>query len=277
MRYIKSIFDIMNDYDCIFCDINGVLTDGMFLFYGVRETLEHLYSKGKHIVLVSNATRTKEMVKSQLQMLGIDDKFLNMIVTSGDVLRHRINCQCGEFSDVANKNKFFIIGNKNFLEGISGISVVDNINEADFVMLNGIVSDIKINDHSFFRNLLKRKTPFICTNPDKIALNGDSFFRTPGYAAAKYRRLGGIVHSYGKPSSSIYDRVFELYPGLKSLRILCIGDTLMTDIKGASDYGLDSVFITSGIAKKLRKGKSTVSSFLADHGIIPTYYTECFS
>lgn len=277
MKYVKSILDVIDNYDCIFCDVNGVITDGVFLFYGVKATLETLYDMGKHIIFLSNATRTKNMIKAHLTTLGLHKKFLDKIITSGDVLRHFINSHVGEFKNLESKNKFFVIGNKNFLEGIEGIEVVSSIDSADYVLINGIVSDVKISDSYFYESLLQRQVPFICTNPDKLSLVGDSFVKTPAYTAAKYRRLGGRVYSYGKPFRVIYDRVFEIYPGLKSLRTLCVGDTLLTDIKGASDYGLDSLFITSGIMKKLRKERDTISNFFAEHGVAPTYYTECFT
>ncbi len=277
MRYISSIFDIIDRYDCIFCDINGVLTDGNFLFYGVDEVFSRLKDLGKHVVFVSNATRTKALVRAQLFTLGIDDYFLDKIVTSGDVLRHFINLRLYEFSELNEHNKFFVVGNQNFLEGTNGVCVTNNVEDADFLLFNGIVSDIKFYDPDLFKRLLARDVPIICTNPDKVALKGDSFIKSATYAVAKYRQIGGRVYAYGKPSAIIYKRTFELYPGLKNLRILCVGDTLMTDIKGAVDYGLDSVFITSGILKRLKKDRSSISSFFADNGCIPTYYTECLA
>jgi len=276
MRYLASIFDVIDQYDCLLCDINGVIADGTFLLPKVESSLYKLQDKGKHIIFVSNATRTKEMVKTQLIMTGLDYDFLDKIVTSGDVLRHFMNNRIGEFSNMKDSAKCFVFGNTNFLIGMSDISLVDDINEADYIILNGIVSDIKVVDQSCFKSLVERGVPFICTNPDKVALNGD-MFQGQGYAAAKYKQMGGQVYSYGKPSRMIYDRVFELYPGLKSLKCICVGDTLLTDIKGAIGYGLDSIFITHGIHKKLRKNHSSISSFFADHGIVPTYYTEHFA
>jgi ribonucleotide monophosphatase NagD (HAD superfamily) len=54
----------------------------------------------------------------------------------------------------------------------------------------------------------------------------------------------------GKPFRPIYDlalaRAKEKRPALSSADILAIGDGPETDIKGASDYGLDVVLITAG-------------------------------
>lgn len=56
----------------------------------------------------------------------------------------------------------------------------------------------------------------------------------------------------GKPYLPIYDMAFAMIAKLKEKpvareRILCIGDGLHTDIKGAAAAGLDSVFIASGV------------------------------
>ncbi|HCK07344.1 MAG TPA: TIGR01459 family HAD-type hydrolase, partial [Rhodobacter sp.] len=62
----------------------------------------------------------------------------------------------------------------------------------------------------------------------------------------------GLSLYYGKPHAPIYDlarrRLSQLQPDLKSPRALAIGDGIDTDILGAMYQGIDSLFITSGIA-----------------------------
>ena len=69
MRYLASIFDVIDQYDCLLCDINGVIADGTFLLPKVESSLYKLQDKGKHIIFVSNATRTKEMVKTLMPFI----------------------------------------------------------------------------------------------------------------------------------------------------------------------------------------------------------------
>ena len=56
----------------------------------------------------------------------------------------------------------------------------------------------------------------------------------------------------GKPYAPIYKLAFrelETFGGraVEAARVLCIGDGVGTDIKGANDQGLDSLFIASGM------------------------------
>ena len=63
---------------------------------------------------------------------------------------------------------------------------------------------------------------------------------------AEYEKLGGTVHLAGKPHRPIYDvaaRAAELAGG----RLLCIGDGLYTDIRGANAYGADALLVEKGI------------------------------
>ena len=43
--------------------------------------------------------------------------------------------------------------------------------------------------------------------------------------------------------------VYNLSTDIKNKRVLCIGDNLNTDIKGANAQNFDSLFISSGIHK----------------------------
>lgn len=282
MMYINNIFDVIDRYDAVFCDMNGVLHDGVSLFPNVSKSMEKLIALNKEIVLISNATRTAEMVRDSLISMGIPGASLKKVVTSGDVLRSYIVEGKGVFSELGNEYNFYVFGNPNFLYGLqemsmhAQINVVDEIYDANCILINGISANISMENNEIMQHLLTRQIPFVCTNPDYVALHGDSFVECPGYVAAIYKNIGGHVYEFGKPHRAMYDFTFEKYPELIDKRILCIGDTLITDVKGAHDYGLDSVLITSGVLRKIKKAKTSISDICAMHGVEPTYYTECF-
>ena len=48
---------------------------------------------------------------------------------------------------------------------------------------------------------------------------------------------------FGKP----YSLVYKLSTDIENKKVLCIGDNLNTDIKGAKDQNYDSLFVTSGV------------------------------
>ena len=55
--------------------------------------------------------------------------------------------------------------------------------------------------------------------------------------------MKGKVIYFGKPHPTVYN----LSANINNKRVLCIGDNLNTDIKGANIQNYDSLLITSGI------------------------------
>ena len=58
--------------------------------------------------------------------------------------------------------------------------------------------------------------------------------------------MGGEVIYFGKPYAEVYNQSINN----KDKKILCIGDNLNTDIKGANLLNYDSLLISNGIHKK---------------------------
>ena len=74
-----------------------------------------------------------------------------------------------------------------------------------------------------------------------------------GTIADLYDHMGGKVIILGKPSKEIYLETFKNLNQIDLSRIIAVGDSLDHDILGASNFGIDSVLITSGIHKDLFK------------------------
>ncbi len=55
-------------------------------------------------------------------------------------------------------------------------------------------------------------------------------------------------------------------------RTLVIGDNLKTDIKGANNMNLDSVFITSGIHRSKINNIEGVEELLKKHNVLANYF-----
>ena len=83
----------------------------------------------------------------------------------------------------------------------------------------------------------------VCTNPDLIVNRGNKKEFCAGSVAKIFEKIGGSVEYFGKP----YSLVYKISTTLSNKKILCIGDNLNTDIKGANNQNFDSLFITSGI------------------------------
>jgi ribonucleotide monophosphatase NagD (HAD superfamily) len=87
----------------------------------------------------------------------------------------------------------------------------------------------------------------ICANPDLVVVHGETLEYCAGAVAELYERLGGKVVYHGKPHAPIYARARSMLGGAAPARVLCIGDSLRTDIAGANNAGLDSLLVIGGI------------------------------
>jgi len=97
----------------------------------------------------------------------------------------------------------------------------------------------------------------VCANPDIVVERGDRLVYCAGALADAYAELGGEVYYAGKPHRPLYDLALAetararasraLEPGVALSRVLAIGDSVRTDLKGAHDLGVDCLFVTAGI------------------------------
>jgi len=82
---------------------------------------------------------------------------------------------------------------------------------------------------------------------------GDALVYCAGALADAYAALGGEVLYCGKPHAPIYETALATASALRGgrtpplARVLAIGDSVRTDLTGAKAFGVDSVFVVSGI------------------------------
>jgi len=108
--------------------------------------------------------------------------------------------------------------------------------------------------------MLKRHLFMVCGNPDIVVERGDRLVYCAGSIADFYATMGGEVLYAGKPYRPIYDMALKKAeaasgqtPALR--RVLAIGDSMRTDLKGAHTLGVDFLFVTAGIHAEELGGK----------------------
>ena len=107
-------------------------------------------------------------------------------------------------------------------------------------------------------NILKigidKQLTFLCANPDLAVDVGEIREVCAGAVASIYEKMGGKVIYFGKPHNIIYQKVYSFlnkFNTPKAESILCIGDGLNTDIRGANNEKLDSLLVVGGLLKKM--------------------------
>lgn len=245
-RSISTLGDVTDAYDVIFCDVWGVLHNGIDAFPLAGEALTAAREKGLTVVLITNSPRPAIGVIPQLRAIGVPDSAYDRIVTSGDVTRTLI---------AAGPKKVYLLGPERDLPLFDGLDVeVVSKEEADCVVCTGFFDD-EVETPEDYRDMLTdfvaRKVPLICANPDLVVERGHRIIPCAGAVAAFYTALGGETRIAGKPHAPIYAATLaaakEARGDFDKARVLAIGDGMPTDVKGAVDAGLDLLYISGGI------------------------------
>lgn len=236
--------DLSGNYPVWFCDIWGVLHNGVQPFPVTVDCLQRHRRNGGTVVLVSNSPRSAAGVTRQLDDIGVPRDAYDAAVTSGDVTRDLMRQQPG--------HRLFHIGADRDLSIFEGLGVERvQLADAGAVICTGLYHD----DHETpddYRHLLAdiraRNLDFICANPDKIVRKGGKLIYCAGALAEAYEKAGGKVLMAGKPYAPIYDLARRRTATIRDhdvppSSILAIGDGPETDIKGAADQGLACVFM----------------------------------
>tara|TARA_Y100001970_G_C14192853_1_gene836355 strand:+ start:79 stop:894 length:816 start_codon:yes stop_codon:yes gene_type:complete len=232
---------IAYNYDLFFIDIWGVIHNGIKLYENSVNVLDNLEKIGKEFILLTNAPRPNKTVEKFLQNIGLDNNKSNKVFTSGEATL--------DFFKKELKNmKFYHIGpSKDFdLFELYKNNKTQTIEEAEFLLCTGLFENHE-NDIEYYKNLFLKKTDLkmVCTNPDLVIDRGDKRELCAGSIAKTFFELGGKIDYFGKPYSLVYKKATDL----KNKKVLCIGDNLNTDIKGANNLKFDSLLITNGIHK----------------------------
>ena len=262
MKKLEHLSEICNSYDTFVIDLWGVMHNGISPHDKAIEAVDKLLKESKKIVFLSNAPRPSEKVREFLKKLKMEEKYLKNIITSGEAAMHAINGN--RFGKL-----FYHLGPSRD-ESIFQ-KVKDNktkLENSDFILCTGLFDEHK-DDLSFYKNLLKNfvSKKLICTNPDLTVHRGKEEEYCAGSIAQVFESLGGSVVYFGKPYKEIYNMCFE-----NKEKVLVIGDNLRTDIKGANNLNIDSIFISNGVHRDEFKNQNELKELLEKYKVESKYF-----
>jgi HAD superfamily hydrolase (TIGR01459 family) len=258
---------LLERYDVIFCDVWGVVHNGVTAFEDACRALERFRAGGGTVILVSNAPVPKHRVATMLDERRVPRSAWDDIVSSGDIaLAHleergfeRLHCIGPLDRDQA------------LFAALKARSVP--LADAEAIICTGLTRD-RSEKPDDYRDLLKealaRRLPFVCANPDLVVDVGGTLLYCAGAIADLYAHMGGPVYWAGKPHLNSYETAHRRAEDLRDEnvardKILVIGDSIRTDMKGAEAFGADALFIASGIHRhETMDGVSLTAKGLTD-------------
>ena len=241
--------DLLSRYDVVFCDVWGVVHDGLTAFAAACEALSRFRAQGGTVVLVSNAPVPQAQVARMLVSRAVPDKAYDAIVSSGDIaLAHVIATKFQAVYCIGPRDRDSALFDK-IPARKTGLA------EAEAIVCSGLTDDRTETAESYrpvLETALARRMPFVCANPDLVVDVGGKLYLCAGAIADLYAHMGGDVFWAGKPHPNAYGTALEVAQRLRggaveADRILGIGDALRTDLKAAQGAGVDGLFIAGGI------------------------------
>ena len=270
-REITGLAEVADAYDTYLVDQWGVLHDGHTAHTPAVDVMHRLKEAGKSLIILSNSSRRAETTQQNMGRMGIDHRLFDVIATSGEevwqAIRHR---QDDFYRELGRRCVVFQWGkDDSFFEALD-LEPVDDIEAAEFILLNGTEKDKFPSYEPTLQRAVERGLPMVCANGDFVSITPEGeLVQCPGVLARRYEALGGFVRWHGKPTTGTYD--IALDAGQDRTRVLAIGDSLHHDIGGAALNGIDSLFITSGIHRPELAESSDLAQLYRRYGASPTY------
>lgn len=246
-----SLAAVAAPYSVLFCDVWGVIHNGVSPFPLAVKALEGARARGKLVLLISNSPRLASAIPAQLRKIGVSDKAYDLIVTSGDASRAHVKRWLA-----GGLTRLYYIGPDRDAALFEGLSVERvELADAQGVVCTGPFHDDTETPNDYAETLAdiaRRKLPFLCANPDLVVQRGERLIYCAGALAERLERLGGAAIYCGKPHMPIYELSLasaqeRLGRAVAKSEILTIGDGLKTDLLGATRFGIASLLIADGI------------------------------
>jgi HAD superfamily hydrolase (TIGR01459 family) len=273
MSQLKQIID---KYDIFLLDIFGLIHDGVVLYSGAIEMLEQIKKQNKRSIFVSNAPRSSGETANRLAKFGITHDLYDTVFTPADSFLKK--CTRGGFDG----KKYYAIGKEEDIAALDKflkMSRVLNPIEADIAIIFDAVKPAD-QTQAILQEIKSKNLPMVCVNPDVIikqtTTEGIKTFFCAGWIGQEYEKLDGSVEYFGKPYSLIYEEVFQYIKSSDKSKIIALGDSCETDIKGANNANIDSLLVMTGIYSHMLDSSGNIDFEMLKkeqdlHNATPTY------
>ena len=247
-RLIRSLSDISSRYDALFCDLWGCVHNGKLAYPAAIAALRAYRASGGTVVLLTNAPRPWDEVVVGFDRLGIPPDAYDLVVSSGDAAAEAlaagmVGTQVYHIGPAKDDGLFRLA------PAVEKVALTD----AQGIVCSGPFHEDTETPADYRGSFLLAQSmglKMLCANPDLVVDLGDRRIYCAGALAQLYEQMGGQALYFGKPHSPIYQlaRNRMADPGIADDRILCIGDGIGTDVAGGMAEGLDTLFVTGGLA-----------------------------
>lgn len=300
IQSLERLSEITDTYDVFVFPIFGTLHNGHSLSESAFLCLQNLSELGKTVAICSNVPKRRHVLIQDLAALGVSPSLYQHVITSGEEAYHSLKERSDPFHAKLGQ-RAYVYGSSNAFRMLDGLCIEKTtfLDEADFLLALGPDEWHSELDHykPSLRIARRNDLPMVCVSPDLYVEYGGNRSIRAGSLAYYYESLGGDVFYHGKPYRPFYMSLLKDLAPFQKQDILMVGDSYLTDIKGASKMGLASLlclnattkidFELSGIKSDYLKRKqkqleikksinplSVLKALLAEQDYAPTYIME---
>ena len=253
-----DIDELVDGYDALLLDAYGVLVHSRGPLPGAREFLARLEeSTTDYLVVTNDASRLPETCSTRYANDGLSID-ADRILTSGLLIVPHLKdrgidggpiCVLGTTDSGAYLTR---AGYELVEPGDDRAQAVVLCDEAGYDFVPAIEQTLSMLVRASDKG---RRVELVCPNPDRLYPSGpESVGFTGGAVAALIEDALNARHfddaaqfaRLGKPHPALFERALERFG---TNNVAMIGDQLSTDIKGANDFGIDSILVTGGLTR----------------------------
>ena len=230
-------------YDTALLDLDGVVYAGPNAIDHAVESLTRARSEGMRLAYVTNnASRTPDTVAKHLTDLGVPAGPSDVITSAQAAARLVADL-------VPSGSPVLVVGGDGLVEALRerGLKPVRSLDDSPSAVVQGFDPSVGWQQLAEASYAVAQGLPWVASNTDLTIPTARGTAPGNGTLVAVVRTATGVEPQVaGKPLPPMH-RETIIRTGAK--RPLVVGDRLDTDIEGASNGGVDSLLVFTGIAK----------------------------
>ena len=234
---------LIEGYDAIFADLDGVVYEGGKAIEHAVETLEALGAMGLQIGYVTNnSSRKPETIADQISGYGLT-VIAEQVVSSGQTGVELLKTL------VPAGSKVLVVGGeglRTYTEA-GGFVLVEDSTHNPAAVIQGFSPDVSWKHLAEAAYSIQNGAKWVATNQDWTIPQERGIAPGNGtLVSAVHTAVGQLPLVAGKPEVAIFETAKQRFG---SKRPLFVGDRIDTDILGANRSGIDSVLVLTGISQ----------------------------
>ena len=247
VNHVSGLREIVDGSSLFLVDLWGVVHDGARPFPHAREALRELHKLGAYVIFITNTSRLANEVEAHLAKMGIVSGMYDGVVSAGEAAFRTLRNLNTSLQKCLGRS-YMTIGYQPGSDWFWNLPFerVTSVEEAEFLIAFGLFppgterSDYEIT----LRRAARRALTLVCANPDEYVMIDGQVYLTAGSLARWYEQMGGRVIRFGKPSPAFYQECLSNIGPRSPRHIVAIGDSLLTDITGARQLGMQTVLVS---------------------------------